>query len=248
MQLLITACGSRNLPAAKRANIYGMQLASDGKDSEAVVAYLLAARYTDIPDSNRSFYYENAGLSYYTLKKNDSAIYCFNKAARLSPKKSYQWLINKAYVQQVLQHIDTTVKFLLDAYATDSDKLMVNSMLGNIFINQHNDSFYDPVRALRYNARAFHIKTDVNTRFVLAKNYYMLNQTLIALSFFRKIHDDAPDETGYLATLILMEEEMNNKPRADELLDELKQKDTVKYNKISHEKVEPGTHTLIWGD
>jgi len=227
-------------------NNLGLQLTNQGKDREAIYVYQQAASYRNIPTTDRTTFLSNLALAYHKINMNDSAKYFYKKAANMNKRGSYNYLVNVAYVYLIDKRLDTTCKLLEKAYKADSTMVSVNNLLGVIWLGEYDKNYYDPVKALRYNANAYKMLQDGDTKFMLAKNYYQVENTAESLRLFRELHYEYPDYIAYLVTLIMIEQEMNNLSEAEKLLEELKTKDPEKYKQRRADPIEPGTHVIVW--
>ena len=235
-----------NADNAWKLNSYGLELAQQGKYRESIGPYFLASTSKAISDSMRTVYLGNLAVAYHELELEDSAKYYFTRAASLNPKNSYYYLENSAYIFLVDNELDSTVRLLESAYKIDSTKPTVNNLLGVLYLGDYAQYLFDPEKALQYNINAHRIFDNIDTKFVLAKNYYHLNRTKEALDLFREICRELPDRVDYLVTLIMVEQEMNNKLEVSLLLQKLKVKDVEKHDQLVNNPVLPGTHVINW--
>ncbi|RYG45445.1 MAG: tetratricopeptide repeat protein [Chitinophagaceae bacterium] len=242
----LAGCRSTDPVKAAQLNTQGLALASQNKHREAIECYRKAAAYKAIPDSMRSIYLTNVAMSYHTLEVNDSAKFYFAKSAALNRKKSCAYLVNMAYIALIDHDTEMALEMLKDAHRFRPENLTANNLLGLIYLGDYDETFHDPQKALRYNIAAYNAFEDDIAKSLLARNYYELNNTEKAIQLFRELNQKNPEIVSYLATLIMMEQELGNPERADELLQQLKQIDEEKYKELAADPLQPGTHNIVW--
>jgi len=244
---IVPACESGNdEDQAADANQMGLQFENEGKPEAAIKAFRLAASYPYISDSSRAIYIGNIAISYENLEIIDSARFYYRKAADLYGAGSYGYLVSIANLCLADNKIDSAVMLLNRAYGLRKDGHEVNNLLGLIYIGAYDTSHFNPEKALPYNIVASDESIVKSTLYTLGKNYYMLNKVNEAHNFFTEAYKQQPFNVNYLTTLIIIEQEMGNKAKADELLKKLKTLDIEEYEEMINDPVEKGEHAIVW--
>jgi tetratricopeptide (TPR) repeat protein len=245
--ILAFSCGTKDSVKADQANSLGLRLSSENKTREALQAFYQAASYKAIADTDRAVYLGNLAVTYEDLDLIDSAKYYYTLAANTTPSGSLRNLVSRSCILLIDNKIDSALRLLNAAYSISGTDLTVNNNIGLIYLGLYDSSFYDPQKALPYNIRVEEMGTnDGDSKLVLAKNYYYLNRMHEALALFRELHKLYPEDVENLHTLIMVEQEMGNKAKADILLDKLKTMNREKYNERIEDPISAGSHDIIW--
>jgi tetratricopeptide (TPR) repeat protein len=244
--VLISCKSDVQANAADRLNNEARLLAEQGREREAINLYHEALSFSDIPDKSRAAYLYNLGLAYDVIDMKDSAKYFFTESANIYPKDSYEYLIGHAYISLLDKNVDSGRMLLEKAWQMDSTLGDANAILGIIYMGEYDTSFFDPQKALPYNMSAYRNYQDGSTKFMLAKNYYYLNQTDKTLRLLRQLHREYPNLTAYLSALIMVEQETYHSADAEKLLLELKKINSTVYYQMLQNPVKPGSHEIVW--
>lgn len=243
---LISCKSDHQAKAAARLNDEARLLAEEGREREAINVYHQAIAFSDVPDKHRAAYLYNLGLAYDVIDMDDSAKYFLRQSANVYPKDSYEYLVGHAYVFLIDSDVDSGKTLLERAWQIDSTLGDANSILGIIYLGGYDSSWFDPQKALRFNMSAHKTYQDGSTKFMLAKNYYYLGQTDKTLRLLRELHKEYPNLSGYLSSLIMVEQETYHNADAEKLLLELKKINNDLYYKMLQNPVKPGSHNIIW--
>ena len=242
---LVCACKSNDLETARIQNSSGLKLYDKGDYKKAVYFFIKASKYENLPDTIRAIYIENIASAYARSAKLDSSEYFYRKAATLYSPLSRNYKVDMANSFLVRDSIDSALQILHDAYRIDSSNGTVNNLLGLIYLGEYGHNYLDPGQAYKYNKKAFEQFQDAPSKFALAKNEYLLNNTERAITLFSQLHIAYPRHKGYLISLILIKGEKGNEPNMDMLLRELKRKFPGSYASTVSQ-IAPGHHTLTW--
>lgn len=245
--LVLISCKSnqqRNL--ADDFNNQGLLLTDEGRERDAIYAFRQAVNASEDSDPDRGVFLRNLAATFRAAGILDSAKYFYRLAANTYPQDSHDYLIIYANIFLVDNNVDSSLVYLEKAYRIDSSDPVVNDLLGLIYLGDYDRSFYNPDKALQYNLASHKIFQKASSKFVLAKNYYYLNDMERSLRLFREIHEEYPDIIYYLEGLIMVEQEMGNLVGAAKLLDELKTKNIARYNERIEDPIKPGTHSIFW--
>jgi tetratricopeptide (TPR) repeat protein len=243
--LFFTECNFVNVEKAKDLNRIGLKYSAKGKKKQAINYFIAASLIKDIPDSDRTKYLGNIGEEYW-FDNVDSSKYYYSKAVKLNDKNSYAGLFYMANVYILDNEIDKAEDLLLKAYKIDSLNMLANNLLGVIYIGENGMEYYNPQKALKYNLRSYNKYKDVHSTFVLAKNYYLINDITKAIPLFEDICVRAPDYTPYQGSLIMIYQELGRNKDANRLLSKLKNRDLPRYNRLINDGIQAGTHSLVW--
>jgi tetratricopeptide (TPR) repeat protein len=244
--VIFSSCNRMDDSLARAVNDKGLAFLNEGKELEARLAFLQAAQYRNISDSNRTNYLENVAVSYLRTPYKDSAKYYFKKALSLNPVGSYYNLVYSGYIKLIDNQIDSSAYFLEKAYARDSSKPTVNNLLGLLYMGEYSKDFYDPYKALKYNRKTCELLQDGVSKFVLAKNEYLVNNVRRSEQMFEELYREAPDYVPYLVSLIMIKQELAKLEEANKLMLVLKAKDIEKYKQFVADPIEPGSHVIVW--
>ena len=195
----------------------------------AIYMFKKAVQIKSVLQKNKINILRNVAITYSEMDEKDSAKIFYKKAVAFSSNKSYDFLINNADVAILEDNIPQAITYLQAAWDLNNAKVDVNNGLGLIYLGEYGDAYLNPDKALRYNLKAFEINKDRNTQFVLGKNYYQLKKYDKALEIFNLLHEEYPDYTSYLTSLILIHEDAGHTADAEKLKEKLKKQDPEEY-------------------
>lgn len=244
--VIFYACNQPDEQQARTVNDKGLAYLNEGKEREARLAFLQASQYKNISDSDRTNYLENTAISYLRTPFKDSAKYYFQKALSLNPVGSYYYFVYRGYIKLIENELDSTADFLEKAFAKDSTKPTVNNLLGLLYMGEYGKDFYDPYKAIKYNRKTYELLQDGVSKFVLAKNEYLVNKVQLSEQMFEELYRDAPEYTPYLVSLIMIKQELGESAEASKLLLILKGKNPDKYRQLVADPIEQGSHVIVW--
>ena len=195
----------------------------------AIFIFKKATQTRSVSEKNKVNILRNIAITYSEMDKTDSAKIFYKKAAAASSKNSYNFLVNNADVALLEDYIPKAISNFQAAWDLDNEKVDVNNGLGLIYLGEYGNTYFNPDKALRYNLKAYEINKDRNTQFVLGKNYYQLKKYDKALEIFNTLHEEYPDYTSYLTSLILIHEDAGHTAEANKLKADLKKQDPEEY-------------------
>lgn len=229
---------------AERYNDEGLRLINEGKSDEAIASFHQALSYTAVPGDTRGVYFSNLALSHDALGNIDSAKIYFRKAIKSNEKGSFAYYTNYGQLYLMDSMVARALNSLEKSHHLNSEYGPTNNLLGLIYLGTYDTEFYDPEKALPYNIKAYETLNGVNCVFTLAQNYYYLEKVEKSVSLFKELHRDYPDNSNYLSTVIMMEQELGND--VSNLLDKLKALDPERFQELMDDPVKAGSHTIVW--
>lgn len=241
----LTSCHLFDERKARELNKAGLGYSLRGHKKEALKCYIEASEMKGITDSERTIYFQNVGDSYWP-ENPDSARFFYLRAAQLNKKGSYNWLYDMSNYYALNERPDSALPYLLKAYDMDSVNKLANNLLGVIYLGEAGGGFHDPEKALKYNLNSYNAFKDVTSEFVLAKNYYELNDMQKSLYHFENAYRRAPERLQYMGTLIMVYQELGKDFEANKLLTLLQGRDLHRYEKIVNSNIKKGKHGLVW--
>jgi tetratricopeptide (TPR) repeat protein len=245
LAIILSSCGLYEAKQAKELNNLGLARSEKGDQAGAIAYFLQASAMPNIPDSDRSVYLENIGIQY-DLDNVDSAKYYYGRAAQLCARNTYHWLFDMAEIDLLDGHTDKAIPLLQLAYDKQKWRLGVNNLLGVIYLGDYGKEFLDARKALKFNLYAYTNNKTFNTEFLLARNYYELNQMDRALALFEEAHNESPGITSATGCLIMVHQELGNDSIANSMMEELKTKDKAEYENVIRQHIKKGQHSLVW--
>lgn len=243
--LIFASCkNENNVYRAARLNEEGLRLFDAGKTEEAITLFHQATIYSSDLDSNKRIYCSNLAVAHKLIGNIDSAKFFLKKSIDLSEKNSYMYYANYGQLYLLDSMFEKSLNVLEKSYSLNNQYGPTNNLLGLFYLGIYDSALYDPQKALPYNLKASVGTNDVNAKYVLAQNYYYLEMVEKAVALFKELHRDYPDNIGYLATTIMMEQELGND--ASFFLDKMKNLDPDTYQDLINNPVETGSHILEW--
>lgn len=225
----LSSCLQNGNDKAVKLNNVGLAHLNNLQYDSALVFFKNAVSQKNISMANNVNINRNIAITYAEMEWPDSAKVFYKKAAEASVKGSYDYLVNRADVEILNQNISQAITYLQSAWEINNKRVDVNNNLGLIYLGEYGEAYYNPDKALRYNLAAYSINNDRNTQFVLAKNYYQLKNYNKALKLFESLHQQFPNYSTYLISLIIVNEDAGHTKQSATLLEELKQSDPEAY-------------------
>ena len=242
---VLSSCNLYDAKHAKELNKLGISCMELGDKKCAIANFLQASQAGAIPDSDRTIYLENLGQEYSGFKL-DSAKYYYGRAAELNGRNTVQWLYIMAKMDLLDGHTDQALSRLTLAYAKDPRKMGVNNLLGALYMGDYGREYLDPHKALKYNLYCYEVNKRVRVEFLLARNYYELNDMDHALPLFEDAEKKAPQNSNFKGSLIMVYQELGMDSLANPLLEQIKARDSGTYNIIVNSRIRKGQHGLVW--
>lgn len=247
--LLFVSCKPDNsLYKASRLNEEAFRLMDAGKVEDAIPLYYQAISFTTVPDSNKSIYYSNIATAYNALGNFDSAKFFLRKAIEVIPKGSCEYYTQYARIFLLDSLTEKAITSLEKAYSLNPNYMLANNLLGLIYMGIYGMEFYDPHKALPYNRKAIELVSDNSGKLILAQNYYYLEMTERSVALFKEMYRDYPLDIDCLSTIIMIEQELDNKNEAEFYLEKMKTLSPETYENLIKDPVKVGTHNLTWGE
>lgn len=184
-------------PESLKANQTALNHLNEGDYPNAIKYFKEALNFKPITDETQQIILRNIAISYYDSDQVDSSILYFKKAIDISPKNTYEYYVNLAEVDLLVDRVDEAIKNLKRARSIHPNKMEVNNTLGLIFIGEYGDKYIDYERAITYNKKVVEISKDRTTKSVLARNYYYLKQYDKAENIFSELNKNHPDLLDY---------------------------------------------------
>lgn len=211
---------------ALEKNEQGVDAMNHANYDEAIVYFKEAAQSKNIRNNTRSTIYRNLAQVYIDKQMPDSAILYSTKAADCFEKGTYDYLVNMADVDLMTGMTQNALEKLKQAYPMMPNDVAVNNSIGLIYLGEYGAEFQDLEAALPYNLQAFNSAKDMPTEYVLAKNYYELEQYGLAEKYFSSLHNKYPLVLDHTVSLGLTKYQLNKKAEAELLFDEVIRQDS----------------------
>ncbi len=233
--ILITNCQTNTAPNQEsiKANQKALSYLNDGDYSNAIKHFKLALNAQPIDLETHQIILRNIAISYYDSDQVDSSIFYFQKAIDISPKNTYDYYVNQADVDLLVNRVDDAITNLKRARSISPDELEVNNTLGLIFLGEYGDKYIDYDRALTYNIKVAEISNDRATATVLARNYYYLKKYEKAELLFTELNKKYPSLLDYQYWLGVTKYGKGEIDVAKEILTDLISKDSSYSNVLS---------------
>ena len=184
-------------PESIKANQKALSFLNDGDYPNAIKEFKTAEQSKPLSLETHQIILRNIAISYYDSDQVDSSIFYFQKAIDISPKGTYDFYVNQAEVDLLVDRVDEAIKNLKRARSIEPDRLEVNNTLGLIFIGEYGEKYIDYERALTYNKKVANLSEDRSTATVLARNYYYLRKYDDAENIFNQLNKKYPHLLDY---------------------------------------------------
>jgi tetratricopeptide (TPR) repeat protein len=231
----LTGCVFKDTLQADILNNQGLQLLNKGDYSGARYYFQKSSQMKNIPAKRRAIYIRNIAIAYNQQHMIDSARFFFGTASALFPVDSYEYFTNMAEIYLIDKKIDKAVECLEKAININPHDLVANNSIGLLYMGEYDSSYYDPEVALKYNLNAYEFNPQRNTKFVLAKNYYALNDFSSAGRLMDELHKEYPNDIDLLISTIIVARKDGFVEKENRLMDELQKLDLNVYTKFKEE-------------
>jgi len=206
--LLLFLFSCQDMPSeadAIKKNEEGINHMNEGKYELALVDFNEAIKNPGLTLISKGTIYRNIALTYHELNKLDSSIHFSTLAAKCFKKNSYDYLVNMANVDLLME----------------PDDLSVNNTLGLIYLGDYGEEFADPEKALPYNKKAFEVNSSRVTEDILGRNYYDLEKYELAEMHYERIHEQYPNELNYTLNMALIKYKLKKTSDAELLFNKV---------------------------
>lgn len=226
--LTIASCGQALTEIdALVKNDKGLSELNSGQFDKAIISFKEAIESTNLSIETRAKIYRNIAQTFIAKNQQDSSIYYSQLAANCYEKGSYEFLVNTADINLMTGKTEEALNNLKIAYAKKPDGLEVNNSLGLIYIGEYGFEFLDAEKALPFNKKAFKINKDRITEDVLGRNYFELEDFVMAESIFDKLSIEYPEIVLYKINLGIIKFKLNKRAEADKLFAEAVKADST---------------------
>jgi len=230
LMITFSSCDFQNKYEAEKLNQQGLNYLLQKRYLESRICFIKASEIEGIILQNKTQYLRNAAVVYTESFMADSARFYYFQAAKLNPTDSYNYNVNMADVYIIDENYTKAIQCLEKAWVLNKNELAVNNTLGLMYMGEYDTTIYNPELALKYNIKSHEINNDRNTKFVLAKNYFLISDFSNSEILFADLYREYPEDIDYLMTLILIAQEINDVEKEEKLLKELKIKDKDNYD------------------
>lgn len=202
-------------------NQQALEFVDQAQYDQAINSLKEAIKIPNLSDDTKGMLYRNTAITYYEMMEIDSSITYYQLAADIYPKDSYGYLTNLADVKTYTDKTDEAIVLLEKAVKLKPNESVANNSLGLIYLGEFGIEYFDPNKALPFNLKAFEIKNDRITEYVLGENYIELENYEKARYHYLRLYKKYPDidDIGY--QLGVIEYLDGNKGKADEYFNEL---------------------------
>lgn len=186
--------------AQKRANAFndeGLTYLNMTKYDEAVAMFGKAIEVNGISKDFKITVLRNLAVAHEQNGDVEKAIDFYLKAAEKSNANSYMHDICMADIAMLESDIESAINHLHSALKTNKRDFVVHNNLGLIYLGTYDEAYTDFEKALEYNKTAFKMCGDLNTQFVLGKNYFGLNDFKNAEIHLQNVVTNVPDEPEF---------------------------------------------------
>jgi tetratricopeptide (TPR) repeat protein len=181
---------------ADECNQRGVELMYEGNRDEALESFQDGLTDPHISKETKAKTYRNIAMAYISMEEEqDSAVHYLNLALKLIPANSYEYLINSADLDLISGNVPEAEQKLQQALAMNSEKIMAHDLLGQIYIGDYGREYRELDKALEHNLKVWQYRKDSDSEFLLAKNYYLLDDLDNAYSHFDNLVIKDPEDT-----------------------------------------------------
>jgi len=236
---ILVSCGQIMTEAeALKKNEQGLSELSQGQFELAIKSFKEAIQSPKLSIETRAPIYRNIAQIFIEMQLQDSAIHYSTLAANCYKKGSYDYLVNMADIEILTGKTNYALEKLKTAYALKPNELAVNNTIGLIYLGDYGFEFQDIEKALPYNKKAFDINNDRITEYVLARNYYELEQFEKSEIHFTNLNRKYPDYLLHPLSLGMVKYRLKDKKSAEQLWEKVLESDSSYYYVIESFKEE----------
>ena len=94
-------------------------------------------------------------------------------------------------------NINIAIENLNSALEKNKEEFAVYNNLGLIYLGSYGDEYKNPLKAVKFNIKAFELCNDTIVQFILGKNYFELNDFEKAEFHLSKVTAKVPNEPKY---------------------------------------------------
>lgn len=156
------------------------RLHDQGQTEQAIAKFEAVVLNPAATEAQKADSLRYISLGYYELGDYPRSGEYAAKAAALYPEGSYDYLVNMADADLMLDRVPEAVVRLEQAFALAPRQLAVNNVLGLVYLGDNGAEYIDYRKALGYNKAAFEIAPGRITEIVLARNYLALEEYALA--------------------------------------------------------------------
>jgi len=202
-------------------NDKALTLLSEGKYDESVAMFREALQNPRITQASKGTIYRNMALVFEEQQIPDSSIHYSTIAAKCFRKNSYEYLVNMGNVDLLTGKTAAAKIKLLRAADMKPDEMIVNNLLGLLYLGEYEEEFMDLEKALKYNKRAYQLSNSRTTAFILGINYYNLEDYESAEIYYEQAYTEKPDNASYAFNNALVKYKLNKKADAELLFNKV---------------------------
>lgn len=181
----------------KKNNKEGLACLNRGQYAEAIQKFEKAYNSGSLSINDKIKLLRNLAVAYEHDGNLEQAVLKYNEAAEMASPQSYMHNICKADAYMLEGELKNAVEYLNLAVIQNPDVFIPYNNLGLIYIGVYGDGLIDLDKALKYNLKAWELNGDINTQFILGKNYYLLNDYQKAEPHLSKVTGDVPQQPEY---------------------------------------------------
>lgn len=181
------------------------QLHDSGQTEQAIAQFELVVQSPAATDLQKADSLRYISLGYYELGDYPRSGEYAAKAAAFYPEGSYDYLVNMADADLMLDRVPEAVAKLEQAFLLAPRQLAVNNVLGLVYLGDNGAEYIDYRKALQYNKAAFEIAPGRITEIVLARNYLELEEYELARQHLSDLGQRYADD-AYIQTLLTQAE------------------------------------------
>jgi len=182
-----TLTEAKNNQQAYQHNIKGLNYLEYFLYDEALVQFKKAVNLADDSNSSKGEYLRNVGLVFNELNIIDSTIFYYKKALGFYPKNSFEYYCINGDLNLMTGDIKTGVLNLKKAIRVNPKNVVANNSMGLFYGGSYGEEYVDYKRALKYNTKAYEIGKSSALKFILASNYYHLEEMEKAEKLFEEL-------------------------------------------------------------
>lgn len=223
---------------ALKKNEQGLSELSQGQFENAIKSFKEAIQSPKLSTETRAIIYRNIAQTFIEMQLQDLAIHYSTLAAKCYKIDSYDYLVNMADIELLTGKTNSALEKLKTAYSLKPNELAVNNTLGLIYLGDYGVEFVDIEKALPYNKKAFDLNNDRITEYVLARNYYELEQFEKAELHFTNLNRKYPDYLLHPLSLGMVKYRLKDKKTAEQLWNKVLKSDSSFYYVIEEFKAE----------
>lgn len=170
------------------------RLHDQGQSEQAIKAFEGIVEDPSSSPAQKSEALRYISLGYYELGNYPQSGEYAARAAAFFPAQSYEYLVNMADADLMLDRVPEARARLIRAVELRPRSLAANNVLGLLYLGDNGAQYADYPQALGFNQAAYDIAPGRITRIVLARSYLKIHDYAQAGVHLRELHQQFPQD------------------------------------------------------